>query len=69
VHHIFFSALKEQERLDKEEQDDYDSESDEFAVEKEEEKEFEPMFDDLKKKIDIENELKEGKPVEDDSKK
>jgi len=59
VKHFFCSALKEQQKLDKEEQaedsSDYDSEEEE-----EEEKEFEPMFDELKKKIDIENELKEA---------
>ena len=60
VNHIFFSAKKEQEKLDSQELDDQLSEeSDEFAVQKEEEKEFEPMFDELKKKIDLENELKE----------
>ena len=38
---------------------DESSESDEFAVPEEENKEFEPMFDELKKKIDHENEMKE----------
>jgi hypothetical protein len=53
--------LKEQERLDNEvdEESEYDDEE-EFKVEKEEPKEFMPLFDDLKKKIDIENELNEG---------
>ena len=63
INHIFFSAKKEQEKLDKEELDEQSSEEsdDEFAVPKEEEnKEFEPMFEDLKKKIDFENELKEN---------
>lgn len=58
VKHFFCSALKEQERLDhiedEEESSDYDEE------EEEEEKTFEPMFDELKKKIDIENELREA---------
>jgi len=57
------SALKEQEKLDDagiEEESDEDS----YGNEEEEEKEFVPLFDDLKKKIDIENELKEinGEP-------
>jgi|APSaa5957512535_1039671.scaffolds.fasta_scaffold109783_2 hypothetical protein len=59
VQHIFFSAKLEQERLDRvieEEDDEYDSEEEKVE---EEEKEFEPMFGELKKKIDIENELKE----------
>ena len=63
INHIFFSAKKEQEKLDQEELDEQSSEEsdDEFAVPKEEEnKEFEPMFEDLKKKIDFENELKEN---------
>lgn len=47
----------EQEKLD--EQEETDSEDSEGESEDEEEKEFEPMFDELKKKIDIENELKE----------
>ena len=60
VNHIFFSAKKEQEKLDSQElEEEVSDESDEFAVKKEEEKEFEPMFDELKKKIDLENELKE----------
>lgn len=63
ITHIFISALKEQEKLDGEglESSD-DEESDEDAdVKKEEEKEFEPMFGELKKKIDLENELNEDK--------
>jgi len=47
----------EQEKLD--EAEETDSEDSEEESEDEEEKEFEPMFDELKKKIDIENELKE----------
>lgn len=48
----------EQEKLD--EAEESDSEDNEYDEEDdEEEKEFEPMFDELKKKIDIENELKE----------
>jgi len=47
----------EQEKLD--EAEETDSEDSEAESEDEEEKEFEPMFDELKKKIDIENELKE----------
>ena len=58
VNHIFFSAKKEQEKLDQDAMDE-SSESDEFAVPEEENKEFEPMFDELKKKIDHENEMKE----------
>ena len=57
VNHVFVSALKEQEKLDDvaiDEESDEDSEENE-----EEEKEFVPLFDELKKKIDIENELKE----------
>ena len=59
VTHIFFSALIEQEKLDQapEYDDEYDSEEEHLAKE-EEEKGFEPMFDELKKKIDLENELK-----------
>ena len=57
VNHVFVSALKEQEKLDTV----IDEESDESDSDglREEEEEFVPMFDDLKKKIDIENELKE----------
>lgn len=62
VQHIFFSAKMEQQKLDEAEEsdseDDYDEEEDE------EEKEFEPMFDELKKKIDIENELKEEQGID-----
>lgn len=62
VQHIFFSAKMEQEKLDEgEESDSLDSEDEESD---EEEKEFEPMFDELKKKIDIENELKEEQGIE-----
>jgi len=60
VKHFFCSALKEQQKLDQEEieeESEYDSED---VEEEKEEKEFEPMFDELKKKIDIENELKEA---------
>ena len=35
-------------------------------IKDEEEKEFEPLFGDLKKKIDIENELKELEGAKDD---
>lgn len=60
VTHIFVSAKAEQERLDAESESEYDSEDDEFNPKKEEEeKQFEPLFDELKKKIDLENELKE----------
>ena len=59
VKHIFISALNEQEKIDHETDSDEEEDEDEFGVEEEEDKEFEPMFDDLKKKIDIENELKE----------
>lgn len=56
VNHVFVSALKEQEKLDTV----IDSSSDESDdSNEEEEKEFVPLFDELKKKIDIENELKE----------
>ena len=48
VKHFFFSAKHEQEKLDKEDIDDYDEEEEE-AISEEEEKEFEPLFDDLKK--------------------
>ena len=52
----------EQEKLDADsETDSLDSEDEESD---EEEKEFEPMFDELKKKIDIENELKEEQGIE-----
>jgi len=51
----------EQEKLDEaSESDSLDSEGES----EEEEKEFEPMFDELKKKIDIENELKEEQGIE-----
>ena len=60
VNHIFFSAKIEQEKLDLQEEDDSSSESDN-EQDSEEEKEFEPMFGELKRKIDIENELKEMK--------
>jgi len=61
VQHIFFSAKMEQEKLDEaSESDSLDSEEESD----EEEKEFEPMFDELKKKIDIENELKEEQGIE-----
>lgn len=69
VKHIFISALNEQEKIDHETDSDEEEEEDEFAVEEEEDKEFEPMFDDLKKKIDIENELKEeGKEIKKEEK-
>jgi large subunit GTPase 1 len=45
-------------------EEDTSSEEEEEDISEEEEKEFEPLFDDLKKKIDFENELKEqGKAV------
>ena len=57
VNHVFVSALKEQEKLDT--VIDESEEEDSSDEQEEEEKEFEPLFDELKKKIDIENELKE----------
>ena len=65
VKHIFISALKEQEKIDHETDSEGDEYDDELGLDEEEEdKTFEPMFDDLKKKIDIENELKEeGKEI------
>ena len=62
VNHIFFSAKKEQEKLDLLVEDEESDDSDEFGFDKakEEEKEFEPLFDELKKKIDFENEMKEN---------
>jgi len=62
VQHIFFSAKMEQEKLDEAEESDSEEEYDD--EEDEEEKEFEPMFDELKKKIDIENELKEEQGID-----
>ena len=43
-------------------EDEESDDSDEFGFDKakEEEKEFEPLFDELKKKIDFENEMKEN---------
>jgi len=66
VTHIFISAKKEQDRLDADavEEADSDEESDgETEDKKEEEKGFEPMFGDLKKKIDLENEAREMNPL------
>jgi large subunit GTPase 1 len=62
VQHIFFSAKMEQEKLDEAEESDSEEEYDD--EDDEEEKEFEPLFDELKKKIDIENELKEEQGIE-----
>lgn len=59
VHHVFISALKEQFKLDNEEEF-YDSSSDEEEDFKEEEEaEFEPLFGDLKKEIDHDLERRE----------
>ena len=60
VTHIFISAKNEQEKLDNEAVEESESEdSDEdIHANKEEDKEFEPLFGELKKKIDLENELK-----------
>jgi hypothetical protein len=52
----------EQEKLDEAEESDSEEEYDD--EDDEEEKEFEPLFDELKKKIDIENELKEEQGIE-----
>jgi len=60
ITHIFFSAILEQAKLDEPEEDD--DTSDEDYGSEEEEKEFDPMFQDLKEKIDIENELGLNKP-------
>jgi large subunit GTPase 1 len=59
VTHIFISAKNEQEKLDMEEEDYDDEEGEDEQSEEEEQKTFEPLFADLKKQIDIENELKE----------
>ena len=71
VNHIFFSAKKEQEKLDLLVEDEESDDSDEFGFDKakEEEKEFEPLFDELKKKIDFENEMKENNDNNVDDKK
>lgn len=61
MNHIFISALKEQEKLDSEAQEVIEEESEDSDIEKlkDEQKEFEPLFGDLKNEIDLENELKE----------
>lgn len=70
VNHIFISAKKEQEKLDCEGQEPIDEESDESDSKEDAaecNQEFEPMFGDLKKEIDIENEKKaeeEKQPAE-----
>lgn len=61
VNHIFFSAKKEQEKLDGEAKESGDEESEDSEAEQlgDEEKEFEPLFGELKNQIDLENEKKE----------
>lgn len=64
VTHIFISAKNEQQKLDEEgveevEEEDEESDAEEVDGKEDGEKEFEPMFGELKKKIDLENELKE----------
>ena len=62
VTHIFFSAKMEQNKLD-EQSDDEESSSEDEDLKVEEEKEFEPMFDDLKKEIETNDEEKKVNKV------
>jgi large subunit GTPase 1 len=57
VNHVFVSALAEQFKLDTVIDEESEEDSDELLPT--EEKEWVPLYDDLKKKIDIENELAE----------
>mmetsp|Transcript_13352 Transcript_13352/g.22700 ORF Transcript_13352/g.22700 Transcript_13352/m.22700 type:complete len:345 (+) Transcript_13352:417-1451(+) len=64
INHIFISAKQEQEKLDLEEldeedEDEMEDEEEEDLEEEEKKKEFEPMFADLKKEIDLDNQNKQ----------